>query len=95
VSPDEQNLHFERWLGAHAAMLHHVAHGFAEGEDRHDLMQELLLRGVARGAGFSRGIAALDVYLPRGTQRGAQLAARAKKLRAADRAVWGDDGGRA
>lgn len=43
MSPDEQNTHFERWLGAHATMLHHVANGFAEGADRHDLMQELLL----------------------------------------------------
>lgn len=34
---------FERWLADHAAVLHHVANGFADGADRHDLMQELLL----------------------------------------------------
>lgn len=40
---DEQHLIFDRWLAEHAAVLHHVANGFAEGADRHDLMQELLL----------------------------------------------------
>lgn len=39
----EQNTRFEEWLTQHAAVLHHVANGFAEGADRHDLMQELLL----------------------------------------------------
>lgn len=43
MSPDEQNKHFELWLSTHGAMLHHVANGFAEGADRHDLMQELML----------------------------------------------------
>lgn len=38
-----QNLLFERWLAKHAAILHHVANGFAEGADRQDLLQELLL----------------------------------------------------
>jgi RNA polymerase sigma-70 factor (ECF subfamily) len=39
----EQHAHFDRWLAEYAAVLHHVANGFAEGADRHDLMQELLL----------------------------------------------------
>ena len=43
MSPAEQNRRFESWLRDHAAMLHHVANGFAAGADRHDLMQELLL----------------------------------------------------
>jgi RNA polymerase sigma factor (sigma-70 family) len=34
---------FDSWLREHAAILHHVANGFASGADRHDLMQELLL----------------------------------------------------
>ena len=34
---------FDSWLQDHAAILHHVANGFATGADRHDLMQELLL----------------------------------------------------
>ena len=43
VTTNEHNAAFERWLGQHAAVLHHVTNGFAEGADRHDLMQELLL----------------------------------------------------
>ena len=52
---------FEDWLAQHAAVLHHVALGFADGADRHDLMQELLLalwravpvfRGGARPSTF-------------------------------------------
>jgi RNA polymerase sigma-70 factor (ECF subfamily) len=43
MDADEQYLLFDRWLAEHAAVLHHVANGFAEGADRHDLMQELLL----------------------------------------------------
>jgi RNA polymerase sigma factor (sigma-70 family) len=39
----EQHFLFDRWLAEHAAVLHHVVNGFAEGADRHDLMQELLL----------------------------------------------------
>jgi RNA polymerase sigma factor (sigma-70 family) len=34
---------FDAWLQEHAAILHHVANGFATGADRHDLMQELML----------------------------------------------------
>ena len=43
MKASEQHLLFDRWLVKHAAVLHHVANGFAEGADRHDLMQELLL----------------------------------------------------
>ena len=43
MTPNEHNAAFERWLGEHGAVLHHVANGFAAGADRHDLMQELLL----------------------------------------------------
>jgi RNA polymerase sigma factor (sigma-70 family) len=43
VTPEEQNTQFSAWLDQHAAVLHHVANGFAEGADRHDLMQELML----------------------------------------------------
>lgn len=39
----DQNTLFESWLAQHAAILHHVANGFAEGADRQDLLQELLL----------------------------------------------------
>jgi RNA polymerase sigma-70 factor (ECF subfamily) len=43
VTTAEHNAAFDRWLRDHAAVLHHVANGFADGADRHDLMQELLL----------------------------------------------------
>lgn len=43
MTPEEQNIRFSAWLDQHAAVLHHVANGFAEGADRHDLMQELML----------------------------------------------------
>ena len=43
MTTEEQNTIFEDWLARHAAVLHHVANGFADGADRHDLMQELLL----------------------------------------------------
>lgn len=39
----EQNELFERWTREYAAILHHVANGFADGDHRQDLMQELLL----------------------------------------------------
>jgi RNA polymerase sigma factor (sigma-70 family) len=41
-SQDQQAI-FDTWLREHAAILHHVANGFATGADRHDLMQELML----------------------------------------------------
>jgi RNA polymerase sigma-70 factor (ECF subfamily) len=41
-SRDQQAI-FDDWLREHAAILHHVANGFATGPDRHDLMQELML----------------------------------------------------
>ncbi len=43
LDSNEHQLRFEEWLAAHGAILHHVAHGFADGADRQDLMQELLL----------------------------------------------------
>jgi len=43
VTIKQQHLCFEQWLATHSAVLHHVSNGFAEGADRQDLMQELLL----------------------------------------------------
>lgn len=40
---EEQNSLLATWLAEHAAILHHVANGFAEGADRQDLFQELSL----------------------------------------------------
>lgn len=61
---DEQNVRFESWLAQHAAILHHVANGFAEGADRHDLMQELLL-ALWRAVPAYRGGAQVSTFIYR------------------------------
>jgi RNA polymerase sigma factor (sigma-70 family) len=43
MNPDQQKAVFDEWLADHAGILRHVAHAFATGADRHDLMQELML----------------------------------------------------
>jgi RNA polymerase sigma factor (sigma-70 family) len=57
VTAPEQNAAFECWLREHAAVLHHVAHGFAEGVDREDLFQELLLAVWRAVPAFRNGAA--------------------------------------
>ena len=64
MNNDEQHLRFERWLADHVAVLHHVANGFAEGADRHDLMQELLL-ALWRAAPVFRGGALPSTFIYR------------------------------
>lgn len=60
----EQHAHFDRWLAEHAVVLHHVANGFAEGADRHDLMQELLL-ALWRAVPAYRGGAQASTFIYR------------------------------
>jgi RNA polymerase sigma factor (sigma-70 family) len=60
----EQHALFNRWLAEYAAVLHHVANGFAEGADRHDLMQELML-ALWRAAPAYRGSAAAPTFIYR------------------------------
>lgn len=43
LNANEQQSLFDAWLRLHPGIPHHVAHGFAEGADREDLMQELLI----------------------------------------------------
>jgi RNA polymerase sigma-70 factor (ECF subfamily) len=43
LNASEQHERFEDWVKTHGGILYHVANGFAEGADRNDLMQELLL----------------------------------------------------
>lgn len=43
MTSPEQDACFERWMADHIAILYRVAHAFAVGADRHDLMQELML----------------------------------------------------
>ena len=39
----QQHECFERWMADHIAILYRVVNGFAEGDDRNDLMQEVML----------------------------------------------------
>jgi RNA polymerase sigma-70 factor (ECF subfamily) len=78
VNPQEQNEHFEGWLNAHSAMLHHVANGFAEGADRHDLMQELLL-AVWRAVPAFRGGAQPTTFIYKVAHNAALTWKRAQK----------------
>lgn len=43
MTPEQQNQILTRWAAEHGAMLHHLANGFADGPDRDDLLQDLLL----------------------------------------------------
>ena len=57
MNDTEQRERFDAWLHEHLAILYRVANGFAEGDDRKDLMQELLLavwRAVPAFAGGSK-----------------------------------------
>jgi len=78
VTTDEQNACFSEWLNEHAPVLHHVANGFAEGTDRHDLMQELMLamwravpafRSTARPSTFIHRVAHNAALTWKRTQR--------------------------
>lgn len=64
MTKDEQNTRFDAWLREHAAMLHHVANGFAAGADRHDLMQELML-ALWRAVPAFRGDARVSTFIYR------------------------------
>jgi RNA polymerase sigma-70 factor (ECF subfamily) len=39
----QQHECFEKWMADHIAILYRVVNGFAEGDDRNDLMQEVML----------------------------------------------------
>lgn len=60
----EQHDRFSSWLGEHAAILHHVANGFADGADRQDLIQELML-ALWRAAPAYRGEARETTFIYR------------------------------
>jgi RNA polymerase sigma-70 factor (ECF subfamily) len=55
VTDTERQERFNAWVGEHVAILHRVANGFAEGDDRKDLMQELLLAVWRAAPVFSGG----------------------------------------
>lgn len=64
MTTKEQNIVFNEWLARHAGILHHVAHGFADGTDREDLMQELLL-AVWRSVPAFRGVSKVSTFVYR------------------------------
>ncbi|MEO7413501.1 MAG: sigma-70 family RNA polymerase sigma factor [Opitutaceae bacterium] len=64
MTTQEHNAAFDRWIREHAAVLHHVANGFAEGADRQDLLQELLL-AVWRAVPAFRAGAAPSTFIYR------------------------------
>lgn len=64
MTTNQQNTLFEAWLAQHASILHHVANGFAEGADRPDLMQELMV-AVWRAVPAFRGGAQASTFIYR------------------------------
>lgn len=73
---------FEEWVSSHAGILHHVVNGFAAGDDRQDLMQELLL-AVWKAVPAFRGESKVSTFLHRVTHNAALTWRR--KVRAYDR----------
>lgn len=53
---------FQAWVGEHGGVLHRIARAFAVGEDRHDLLQELLL-ALWRAAPAFRGESAEATFI--------------------------------
>jgi len=62
VNREQQSETFERWIVDHAAILHHAVNGFAEGADRDDLMQEVLL-SIWKAIPAFRGASQQSSYL--------------------------------
>lgn len=60
----EQQQRFADWIRDHSAIVHHVVNGFATGEDRNDLLQEVLL-AVWKSIPAYRGQAKAPTYLYR------------------------------
>jgi len=74
----EQQQRFADWLRDHSAILHHVVNGFAAGEDRNDLLQEVLL-AVWKAIPTFRGQAKPATYLYRVSHNAALLWIRTEK----------------
>lgn len=74
----DQEQQFGDWLRDHGAILHHVVNGFAAGEDRNDLLQEVML-AVWRSIPHFRGQAKPGTYLYRVCHNAALLWTRTQK----------------
>lgn len=74
----EQQQRFADWLREHSAIVHHVVNGFAAGDDRNDLLQEVLL-AVWKSIPAFRGQAKPTTYLYRVSHNAALLWIRTQK----------------
>ena len=74
----EQQQRFADWIRKHSAILHHVVNGFAAGDDRNDLLQEVLL-AVWKSIPAFRGQARPTTYLYRVSHNAALLWNRTQK----------------
>jgi RNA polymerase sigma factor (sigma-70 family) len=78
VNIAEQQQRFADWLREHSAIVHHVVNGFASGDDRNDLLQEILL-AVWKSIPAFRGQAKPTTYLYRVSHNAALLWIRTEK----------------
>ena len=74
----EQQQRFTDWTRDHSAILHHVVNGFASGDDRNDLLQEVLL-AIWKSAPAFRGQSKPTTYLHRVCHNAALLWIRSEK----------------
>lgn len=74
----EQQQRFADWLREHGAIVHHIVNGFASGDDRNDLLQEVLL-AVWKSIPAFRGQAKPTTYLYRVSHNAALLWIRTEK----------------
>jgi RNA polymerase sigma-70 factor (ECF subfamily) len=78
VNRADQQRWFEEWLGDHSAIVHHVVNGFASGDDRNDLLQEVLL-AIWKSIPAFRGQSKPGTYLYRVCHNAALLWTRAQR----------------
>jgi RNA polymerase sigma factor (sigma-70 family) len=78
VDINEQQRRFFDWTRDHSAIVHHVVNGFAAGDDRNDLLQEVLL-AVWKSIPSFRGEAKPTSYLYRVCHNAALLWTRSEK----------------
>lgn len=74
----QQQQQFTDWVRDHGAILHHVVNGFAAGDDRNDLRQEVLL-AVWKSIPAFRGQAKQTTYLYRVSHNAALMWIRTEK----------------
>src|SRR5690242_9505440 len=92
MKPPRQREIFDAWLREHAAILHHVANGFAHGADRHDLMQELML-ALWRAVPAFRAASRASTFIFRVTHNAALTWKRAEKGHRRRLDAWQADAG--